>query len=32
MTVPTHVAILIPVCPSGMREAGPVDEARWTGN
>jgi hypothetical protein len=31
MTVPTHVAIIISVCPSGIREAAHAELAGWTG-
>jgi hypothetical protein len=32
MTVPTHVAIIISVCPPGIREAGDVELGTRTGN
>ena len=31
MTVPTHVAIIISVCPAGIREAGHAEPSGWTG-
>ena len=31
MTVPTHVAIIISVCPPGIREASHVEVSGWTG-